>query len=48
VFENNEQLEIFVFNDDDDEYNHMYVVLKDCIQFESLFTKDDHARNLLE
>jgi hypothetical protein len=48
VFENDEQLEIFLLNDDDDEDNHISVVPKDCIQSESLFTKDDHAKNLLE
>ena len=49
VFEIYEQLEIFLLNDDDDdEDNHMSVVLKDCIQYESLFTKDHHANNLLE
>jgi hypothetical protein len=35
-------------DDDDDEDNHMYVVPKDCIQSNSLFTKGDHAKNLLE
>jgi len=48
VFENDEQLENVLLNDDDDEDNHMYVVLKDCIQYESLFTKDDNSKNLLE
>jgi ribonuclease HI len=47
VFENDEQLEIVLLNDDDEE-NHISVVPKDCIQSESLFTKDDHAKNLLE
>jgi hypothetical protein len=35
-------------DDDDDEENHITVILRDCIQFESLFTRDDHAKNLLE
>jgi hypothetical protein len=48
VFENDEQLEIFLLNDNDDEDNHMSVVPKDCIKFESLFTKYDHAKKLLE
>jgi ribonuclease HI len=48
VFENDEQLEIFLLNDDDDEDDHSSVVPKYCIQSESLFTKDDHAKNLLE
>jgi len=49
VFENYEQLEIFLLNDDDDdEDNHMYDFPEDCIQYESLFMKDDHAKNLLE
>jgi hypothetical protein len=37
-----------VLNDDDDKDDHMYVFPKYCIQSESLFTKDDHAKNLLE
>jgi hypothetical protein len=48
AFDNDEQLEKKLLNDDDDENNHMFVVPKDCIQSESLFTKDDHAKNLLE
>jgi hypothetical protein len=48
VFENDEQLEKKLFNDDDDEDNHIFVVPKDCIQFKSLFTKYDHAKKLLE
>jgi hypothetical protein len=48
VFENHEQLEIFLLNDDDDEGNHISIVFKDYIQSESLFTRDDHAKNLLE
>jgi hypothetical protein len=39
VFENDEQLENILLNDDDDEDNHIFVVPKDCIQSESLFTK---------
>jgi hypothetical protein len=35
-------------NDDDDGDNHISDVLKDCIQYESLFTKYDHAKNILE
>jgi hypothetical protein len=35
-------------NDDDDEDNQSYIVPRYCIQFESLFTKEDHAKNLLE
>jgi hypothetical protein len=49
VFKNDEHLENYVFNDDDDdEDNHISVVLKYCIPYESLFTKDDHDKNLLE
>jgi hypothetical protein len=48
VFENDEQLEFFLLNIDDDEDDHMYVVPKYFIQYESLFTKDDHANNLVE
>jgi inorganic pyrophosphatase len=35
-------------NDDEDEDNDIVVVPKNCIQSESLFTRDDHAKNLLE
>ena len=49
VFENDEQLENVLLNDDDDdEDNHMSVVPKYCIQYESLFMKHDHAKNILE
>jgi hypothetical protein len=48
VFENDENLKKKLLNDDDDEYNHMFVVSKYCIQSDSLFTKYDHAKNLLE
>jgi hypothetical protein len=37
-----------LLNDDDDEENQMSVVRKDYIQSESVFTKDDHAKNILE
>jgi hypothetical protein len=47
VFENDEQLE-FLLNDDDEEDDRSYVVPKYCIQVESLFMKDDHAKNILE
>jgi hypothetical protein len=48
VFDNDEHLEFFFLNDDDDENNHIFGVPKDCIQSESLSTKHDHAKNLLE
>jgi hypothetical protein len=48
VFENDEQLEIFLLNDDDEEDDKFFVIPKDCIHDESLFTKDEHANNLLE
>jgi hypothetical protein len=50
VFENDEQLENFLLNDDDDddEDDHTSVVPKYYIQFESLFMKHDHAKNILE
>jgi hypothetical protein len=48
VFENDEQLENFLLNDDDDEDDHMHVVLKVCVQSESPFMKDDHDNNILE
>jgi hypothetical protein len=48
VFKNDEQLEDVLLNDDDDENNHMSDVPKDCTQSESLFSKYDHAKNILE
>jgi hypothetical protein len=48
VFDNDEQLEKNLFNDDDDDENHMSIVPKYCIQSESRFMKYDHAKNLLE
>jgi hypothetical protein len=39
VFENNEQLELFLLNNDDDEDDCSSYVPKYCIQDESLFTK---------
>ena len=35
-------------NDDEDEDNYLIVVPRNCIQYESIFTRDDHAKNLLE
>jgi hypothetical protein len=37
-----------LLNDDDNEDNHIYFVPEYCIQYESLFMKNDHAKNLLE
>ena len=48
VFENDEQLENFLLKYDDNEDDHMYIVLKDCIQCDSIFMKDDHAKIILE
>jgi ribonuclease HI len=48
VFENDEQLESFLLNDDDKEDDSSIFILKYCIQAEPLFTKYDHAKNLLE
>ena len=48
VFENDEQLGNFLLNDDDDKDDHTSIVPKDCIQSKSLFSKYDHANNLLE
>lgn len=48
MFENDEELESFLVNDDEDEDNDIVVVSKNCIQFESLFPRDDHAKNFLE
>jgi hypothetical protein len=48
VFENDKQLDFFLLNDDDDEDDHMSILPKYCIPYESLFTKYDHAKNLLE
>jgi hypothetical protein len=35
-------------NDDEDEYRHITIVPRNCIQSESLFTRDYHAKNILE
>jgi hypothetical protein len=35
-------------NGDEGEANHIIVVARNCIQSESLFTRNDHAKNLLE
>jgi len=48
LFENDEELEFFFVNDDEDEDNHITIVPMNCIQSESLFTRDDHDKNLLE
>jgi hypothetical protein len=48
VFENDEELEIFLMNDDEDEDNHIIVVLRNFIQSKSLFTRDDHDKSILE
>jgi hypothetical protein len=48
VFENDEELENFLVNDNEYEDNGIVVVMKNCIQSESLFTRDDHAKNLSE
>jgi ribonuclease HI len=48
VFENDEQLDNFLLNDDEEEDDKEIVIPKDCIQYRSLFTKDDHAKNILE
>jgi hypothetical protein len=48
VFENDEHLEFFLLNNDDGEDDHTSIVPKYCIQYESLFMKYDHAKNLLE
>jgi hypothetical protein len=39
---------IFLINDDEEDDDKAIVIPKDCIQDESLFTKDDHAKNLFE
>jgi hypothetical protein len=48
VFENHEKLEDFMLNDDEEEDNISIGIPKDCLQVESLFTKDDHAKNIHE
>ena len=35
-------------NDDEDEDNDIIVVPRNCIQYESLFTRDNHAKNIIE
>jgi ribonuclease HI len=48
VFENDEELEKKLKNGDEDEDNHIIVVPRNCIQSRSLFTRDNHVKNLLE
>jgi hypothetical protein len=48
VFENNEQLEIFLLNDDGEEDDKEIIISKYFIQVESLFTKDNLAKNIFE
>jgi hypothetical protein len=48
VFDNDEQLENFLLNDDEEEDDSSIFSLKECIQVEYLFTKEYHAKNLLE
>jgi hypothetical protein len=48
VFENDEQLQNFLLKGDDDEDDNITVVPKGCIQYESLFTKYEHAKKLPE
>jgi hypothetical protein len=48
VFENDEDLENFLVYENENEDNDIIVVPKNCVQSESLFTRDDHAKILLE
>jgi ribonuclease HI len=48
VFENDEDLENFLVNENEDEDNDIASVPKNCVQSESLFTRDDHAKNIME
>jgi ribonuclease HI len=48
VFENDEDLEDFLVNENEDEDNDIASVPKNCVQSESLFTRDDHTKNLME
>jgi hypothetical protein len=48
VFENDEDLDNFLVNENEDEDNDIACVPKNYVQSESLFTRDDHAKNLME
>jgi hypothetical protein len=48
VFDNDEQLKIFLLNYYDEEHDKPIVVPKDCIHTDFFFTKDDHAKNIFE
>jgi hypothetical protein len=48
VFENDEDLENFLVNQNEDEDNDIVSVPKNCVQSKSLFTRDDHTKNLME
>jgi ribonuclease HI len=48
VFDNDEQLENFLLNNDEEEYDKVIFIPKYYIQVESLFTKDYHAKNIFE
>jgi hypothetical protein len=39
---------LFLLNNDDEEDDSSIFIPKDCIQVEFLFTKENHANNLLE
>jgi len=48
VFENDEYLKCFLANEKDVEYNNIALVPKNCVQSESIFTRDDHRKSLKE
>ena len=48
VFENDEDLKDFLENENDVEDNNIAPFPKNCVQFESLFTRDDHTKSLKE
>jgi ribonuclease HI len=48
VFENDEDLKYFLANENDVEDNNISPVPKNCVQSESLFTRDDHTKSLKE
>jgi hypothetical protein len=48
VFENDEDLKDFLENENEYEDNDIASILKNCVQSESLFTRDDHTKNIME
>jgi len=46
VFENDEYLKYFIENENEDEDDGIALVRKNCVQSESIFTRDDHTKSI--